>query len=57
MEIEERDGGIFVKEVQEHGCVAVHGKLAHLWCMVVDVKRGNHDLKNSLNLTAQNMHV
>ena len=29
MEIEERDGGIFVKEVQEHGCVAVHGKLVH----------------------------
>ena len=25
LEIEERDGGIFVKEVQEHGCVAVHG--------------------------------
>ena len=36
IEIEEHDGGIFVKEVQQHGCVAVHGKLAHLWCMVVD---------------------
>lgn len=25
LELEERDGGIFVTEVQEHGCVAVHG--------------------------------
>jgi len=25
LELEERDGGIFVKQVQEHGCVAVHG--------------------------------
>ena len=27
LELEERDGGIFVTEVQEHGCVAVHGML------------------------------
>lgn len=26
LELEERDGGIFVTEVQEHGCVAVHGR-------------------------------
>ena len=61
IEIEERDGGIFVKEVQEHGCVAVHGKLAHLWCMwliyFILVKRGTHHLKNSFNSTAQNMLV
>lgn len=25
LELEERDGGIFVTDVQEHGCVAVHG--------------------------------
>ena len=49
IEIEERDGGIFVKEVQEHGCVAVHGKLAHLGCMVVDAcytcEKGHSSLK------------
>ena len=26
LELEERDGGIFVTEIQEHGCVAVHGR-------------------------------
>ena len=25
LELEERDGGIYVTDVQEHGCVAVHG--------------------------------
>ena len=28
LELEERDGGIFVTEVQEHGCVAVHGRFS-----------------------------
>lgn len=25
LELEERDGGVYVTGVQEHGCVAVHG--------------------------------
>ena len=30
LELEERDGGIYVTGVQEHGCVAVHGMVLFL---------------------------
>lgn len=30
LELEERDGGIFVTGVQEHGCVAAHGMFIHV---------------------------
>lgn len=36
LELEERDGGIFITDVQEHGCVAVHGMFSHVSVSLAD---------------------
>lgn len=45
LELEERDGGIFVTGVQEHGCVAAHG----MFIDVSDIYSSTFKLDNVLS--------
>lgn len=66
LEIEERDGGIFVKEVQEHGCVAVHGgvhpgdqllNVEGTSLLGVSVEQAKEELKKSMSMSSENLDL
>ncbi|PFX30669.1 Harmonin [Stylophora pistillata] len=66
LELEERDGGIFVTEVQEHGCVAVHGgvctgdqllNVEGTSLLGVTVLQAHEELNKAMNRNSENIDL
>jgi len=66
LELEEREGGIFVKQVQEHGCVAVHGGVKQgdqllnvegTSLLGVSVEQAHEELNKAMKRNSENLDL
>jgi len=66
LELEERDGGIYVTGVQEHGCVAVHGgvcpgdqllNVEGTSLLGVSVQEAHEELNKAMNRNSENIDL
>lgn len=66
LELEERDGGIYVTGVQEHGCVAVHGgvcpgdqllNVEGTSLLGVSVQQAHEELNKAMNRNSENIDL